>query len=227
MTEELIEALDSSNKGDIPSPFGEEQYVLLGSPASVQSRKSVRDAYLKSIRDQLKDLKYLLTGEIMLEIVWLVSAKHRYETDAKSDIDNCIKPIIDAFTGPEGLFVDDCQLRGLYICWRHIESGQERLVFDFKFQGDQYSVKKELAFVQLEGGLCSPVNLDWPKEYRTIWAKALNEGRLAKDNLEALGAPYLSVSGYLAGNQPFHRSRVTEFPILSLDEFSSQCVKNV
>ena len=221
MTEELIEALDSSNKGETPSPFGEEQYVLLGSPASVQSKKAVRDAYLKSIRDQLKDLKYLLTGEIMLDITWLVSAKHRYETNAKSDIDNCIKPIIDAFTGPEGLFVDDCQLRGLYICWRHIESGEERLVFDFKFQGDQYSVKKELGFVQLQGGLCSPVNLDWPKEYRAVWAKALNEGRLAKDKLETLGASYLSVSGFLAGNQPFHCSRVTEFPILSLDEFSS------
>jgi Holliday junction resolvase RusA-like endonuclease len=221
MTEELIEALDSSDKGDIPSPFGEEQYVLLGSPASVQSKKAVRDAYLKSIRDQLKDNKYLLTGEIMLDIIWLVSAKHRYETDAKSDIDNCIKPIIDAFTGPDGLFVDDCQLRGLYICWRHIESGEERLVFEFKFQGDQYSVKKELGFVQLEEGLCSPVNLDWSTEHRKIWAKVLDEGRLTKDKLEALGAPYLSVSGFLAGNQPFHRSRVTEFPILSLEEFSS------
>jgi hypothetical protein len=45
MTEELIEALDSSNKGDIPSPFGEEQYVLLGSPASVQSRIAKEDTH--------------------------------------------------------------------------------------------------------------------------------------------------------------------------------------
>jgi len=227
MTEELIEALDSSSKGETPSVFGNAQYVILGPPSSVQSKRAVRDAYLKSIRDQLKDLKYLLTGDIVLDITWLVSAKHRYETDAKSDIDNCIKPIIDAFTGPEGLFVDDCQLRGLYICWRHIESGDERLVFDFKFQGDQYSVKKELGFVQLEGGLCSPVNLDWPIEFKSLWSKAINESQLAKDKLEAAGAPYLAVSGFLAGNQPFHRSRVTEFPILSLDEFCRQRVENI
>lgn len=227
MPEKLIDALDSYEKGLTPSPFGKAQYTLLGSPASIQSKKVVCDAYLKSIRDQLKDLEYLLTSEIILDITWLVSAKHRYETDAKSDIDNCIKPIIDAFTGPQGLFIDDCQLRGLYICWRHIESGDERLIFDFEFQCDQYSVKKELGFVQLDGGLCSPINLDWPIEVRVLWSKALQGGRLAKNALEAMGAPYLSVSGFLAGNQPFHRSRVTQFPVLSLAEFSSRNIKKL
>lgn len=227
MPEELLEALDSYKKGLVPSPFGKAQYTLLGSPASVQSKKVVRDAYLKSIRDQLKDLKYLLTGQILLDVTWLVSAKHRYETDAKSDIDNCIKPIIDAFTGPEGLFIDDCQLKGLYICWRHTDSGGERLVFDFEFQSDQYSAKEELGFVQLDGGLCSPVNLDWPLGARILWSKALQGGGLAKDALEAMGVPYLAVSGFLAGNQPFHRSRVNQFRILSISEFSDRNIKKL
>ncbi len=221
MSDELIEALDRANKGEAPSPFGEAQFVVMGSPASVQSKKTIRESYLNSIRDQFKDFKYILTGEIMLDITWLVSAKNRYETDSKSDIDNCIKPIIDAFTGPNGFFIDDCQIRGLYICWRHIESADERVIFDFKFQGDQYSLKEELAFIQLDGALCTPVNLNWPNDAKKLWAEMLISNKKAKDALEELGVSYPMVAGFLAGNQPFHRTRVNEFQVLSLSEFSS------
>lgn len=221
MSDELIEDLERANRGEAPSPFGEAQFVVMGSPASVQSKKAIRESYLDSIRDQLKDLKYILTGEIMLDITWLLSAKNRYETDSKSDIDNCIKPIIDAFTGPKGFFVDDCQIRGLYICWRHIQSEDERVVFDFKFQGDQYSLKEDLAFIQLDGALCTPVNLNWPNNFKKLWAEMLVNNKKAKDTLEQLGVSYPSVAGFLAGNQPFHRTRVNEFKVLSLSEFSS------
>jgi len=221
MNDALIEDLDRVNKGEVPSPFGEAQFVVMGSPASVQSKKIIRKSYLDSIRDQFKDLQYILTGEIMLDITWLVSAKNRYETDSKSDIDNCIKPIIDAFTGPNGFFIDDCQIRGLYICWRHIESEDERVIFDFKFQGDQYSLKEGLAFIQLDGALCTPVNLNWPKNIKKLWAKMLINNKKAKVTLEELGISYPSVAGFLAGNQPFHRTRVNEFQVISLSEFSS------
>lgn len=221
MCDELIEELDRANRGEAPSPFGEAQFVVMGSPASVHSTKITRERYLDSIRNQLKDLKYILTGEIMLDITWLVSAKNRYETDSKSDIDNCIKPIIDAFTGPEGLFIDDCQIRGLYICWRHTESEDEKVVFDFRFQGDQYSLKEELAFIKLDGALCTPVNLNWPDDVKKLWAEMLIYNEKAKETLEELGASYPSVAGFLAGNQPFHRTRVNGFKVLSLSEFSS------
>ncbi|WP_404361384.1 RusA family crossover junction endodeoxyribonuclease [Methylotuvimicrobium sp. KM1] len=126
MTDELMEELELVKKGEAPSPFGKAEFTLMGSPVSVQSKKDVREAYLQSIRSQFKDIKYLLTGELILNVAWLLPAKSRFETDAKADIDNCVKPIIDAFTGPDGFFIDDCQIRGLYICWRHIESEDER-----------------------------------------------------------------------------------------------------
>jgi Holliday junction resolvase RusA-like endonuclease len=219
VTDELLKDLALVNNGDIPSPFGEVAFNLPGSPASVQSRKDVREAYLQSIRTQLKDIKYLLTGELMLDVTWFVPAKSRFETDAKADIDNCIKPIIDAFTGPKGLFIDDCQIRGLYICWRHIESSDERLLFEFKFQGDQYSLKEQLAFVQLGRGLCTPVNLNWPTAAKALWAGMLKTNEKSKGILEKLGAPYPAVAGFLGGNQPFHRTRVNDFNVMSLKDF--------
>lgn len=224
MSDELIEELDRSNKGEAPSPFGRAEFVVQGSPASVQSKKPVRDAYLDSIKNQFSNFKYLLTGEIILNVTWLLPAKQRFETDAKSDIDNCIKPIIDAFTGSDGLFIDDCQIRGLYICWRHIESGNERLVFEFEFQGDQYALKEELAFVQLNGALCTPVNLNWPRAAKAMWATMLVTNQKNKEILEQLGISYPAVAGFLGGNQPFHRTRVREFRVLSLSDFASSSI---
>lgn len=221
MTDELIEELELAANGEAPPPFGRAEFTLMGSPASVQSKKDIRDAYLLSIRTQFKDIKYLLTGELILNVTWLLPAKSRFETDAKADIDNCIKPIIDAFTGPDGYFIDDCQIRGLYICWRHIESDNERLIFEFEFQADQYSPKKELAFVQLNGALCTPVNLNWPTAAKALWAGMLKTNEATKFILENLGAPYPAVAGFLGGNQPFHRTRVNGFNVMTLNDFAN------
>lgn len=220
MTDELMEALELAKNGEAPSPLGEAAFTLMGSPASVQSKKDVRDAYVASIREQFKDIKYLLTGELMLDVTWYLPAKSRFETDAKADIDNCIKPIIDAFTGPEGLFIDDCQIRGLYVCWRHIESDDERLVFEFKFQADQYSLKDQLAFVQLDGALCTPVNLNWPVPAKALWAGMLKTNEATKAILEKIGVSYPAVASFLGGNQPFHRTRVNGFTVLSLQDYA-------
>lgn len=219
MSDELIEELELANSGALPSPFGKAKFEVPGSPASVQSKKAVRGAYLNAIRDQFKGLKYLLTGDLILNVTWLLPAKNRYETDAKGDIDNCLKPIIDAFTGPDGFFIDDCQLRGLYICWRHIESDNERLHFEFEFQPDQYSLKEELAFIQLDGALCTPVNLNWPSAAKVLWAGMLKSNQTSKNILEKLGVTYPAVASFLGGGQPFHRTRVNDFKLFSLSEF--------
>ncbi|MDP9350732.1 MAG: RusA family crossover junction endodeoxyribonuclease [Chloroflexota bacterium] len=215
----LIELLHEAERGVAPSPFGKMEFSIEGSPVSIQASKDVRDAYIASIRRHFARLQFLLTGEIILEITWLISAKSRFETDAKADIDNCLKPIIDALTGPEGLIVDDCQLRGLYVCWRHAESGPERLYFSFEFGADEYCARSSLAFVRLTKGLCTPVNRDWPLAVREAWAQALREGERRKDKMEQLGVLYPLVTGLLGTSRPFHVTRLRQFPVISLDEF--------
>lgn len=219
MSDELIEALDSANAGRMPSPFGRMEIVVPGAPVSVQSNKAVRNAYLSGIKSQLARFQFLLTGQLILNITWLLSAKSRYETDAKADIDNCLKPIIDAFTGPDGLFVDDCQLQGLYICWRHSDSHGERLLFEFEFTADEYCDKDGLAFLRLERGLCVPVNLHWSPEIRDIWVSMLKKGELTKSVLEALDVGYLPLAGLIGGGQPYHVTRVQSFPLLEIGEY--------
>ena len=217
--EELIDAIEKSNLGLEPPPFGELLISIPGSPASVQSSKNVKDKYLGNIRVILAKYKFVLTGQLVLDVTWLVSGKSRYETDAKADIDNCIKPIIDAFTGPDGIFIDDCQLKGLYICWRHIESGEERLTFEFKFDPGQWCNKDNLAFIRLDNALCTFVDTSWPKPVKALWVKAMKKGQESKAALEQLNVPYLALAGLLGGSQPFHRSRTGDFPVFTPEAF--------
>jgi hypothetical protein len=160
-----------------------------------------------------------LTGDLILNITWLLPTKSRYETDAKADIDNCLKLIIDAFTGGDGLFIDDCQLRGLYVCWRHIESENERVTFEFEFAASEFSSKSELAFVRLEGALCTPVNLNWPHAAKVKWANFLKSSQASKGVLERLGVSYPAVAGFLGSSRPFHVTRVKGFKVISLNDF--------
>jgi Holliday junction resolvase RusA-like endonuclease len=216
---DVIEELDRTKRGEIPFPFGRAEFTVKGSPASIQASKDTRDKYVHSIKTQFKDLDYILTGDIILNLTWLLPTKSRYETDVKADIDNCIKPIIDAFTGPDGLFIDDCQLRGLYICWHHIESEDEQVVFEFEFVASEYCTKNELAFVRLEGALCTPVNLNWPYAAKAIWVAMLKSNQASKDVLEKLGISYPAVAGFLGSSRPFHMTRVRGFKVVSPSEF--------
>ncbi|MDO6562458.1 hypothetical protein Q4488_03585 [Amphritea sp. 1_MG-2023] len=62
--------LEKAKNREIPSPFGKAEYVVPGTPASVQSKKAARDACLAIIKSLFKNTEYLLTGEIMLNVTW-------------------------------------------------------------------------------------------------------------------------------------------------------------
>ncbi|MBX9721699.1 MAG: RusA family crossover junction endodeoxyribonuclease [Candidatus Obscuribacterales bacterium] len=219
MSKEFYDGFECNNVGQVPPPSGKLEIVVLGAPVSVQSTKAVRDTYLQQIWTLLAKFDYVLMGQLMLEVVWFVPAKSRYETDAKADIDNCLKPIIDAFTGPNGLFINDCQLKGLYICWRTSNSESERLVFTFEYDPDQYCPREGLAFLRLEKGLCCPVNTTWPKVARVAWISAMSTGGFFKVQLEKLGVTYLALAGMQGGSQPFHITRTGGFPLLTAKTF--------
>ena len=66
MTDELLEELDRANRGEAPSPFGKAEFIVKGSPASVQASKDKRDQYINSIKNQFKPLSYVLIPNCVL-----------------------------------------------------------------------------------------------------------------------------------------------------------------
>ena len=122
--DELWEELLKKSPFEEPSPFGEIMLHLDVAPASLQSRQSAKAALRAVVHEQTGEYQYLLTGDVSMEITWHFHDRARYESDASADIDNLLKPMLDAFCGPNGLLVDDCQMRSLRISWISTTSDQ-------------------------------------------------------------------------------------------------------
>lgn len=69
MVDELIPAIDEANAGLAPLPFGKMEIVIQGAPASVQSTKVVKEAYLTNVKNELARFSFTLTVQLILEIV--------------------------------------------------------------------------------------------------------------------------------------------------------------
>ncbi|MEJ6482071.1 RusA family crossover junction endodeoxyribonuclease [Nostoc punctiforme UO1] len=217
--DELIKALEAANDGKVPSPFGSLEFKIPGSPVSIQAKKAARDEYVTRIKSSFGKIDYFLIGDIHLEFRWYISAKSRYETDANSDLDNALKPTIDALTGLDGLFIDDCQVRSLHVAWSHSMSGTEYINVRIDFASDEWCCRDDIIFIDIGQGLCVLAPKLLPTEGKQLWTSMLKTRAISKDALLSFGVSYPSVASLLGAPRPFHRTRVRGFEVATLNEY--------
>ena len=73
------------------------------SPVRFKASRSRKNILTRSIRQQTMRARYIFTGDVKLDIEWMVHEKDRYESPRSPDIDNILKPIIDSLEGPDGI----------------------------------------------------------------------------------------------------------------------------
>ncbi|MCY0998326.1 RusA family crossover junction endodeoxyribonuclease [Myxococcus sp. MISCRS1] len=203
---------------DEPSEFGEHTFTIPESPASIQAHQDAKQRLRDVVLAMTRPLKWILDSTITLDIEWLIHEKHRWETDAASDIDNILKPLIDAFTGPEGILIDDSQISSLGVSVHSTMSDTEKLIVRFRFDADHYLPKAGLCFVRIKGPMCYPV----PGEVRgtaalPLWLAGLETALLARAGLEKLTGSYYPAR-YVLPPGFIHRSRLQKFPVLAPGE---------
>ncbi|MHA7862980.1 RusA family crossover junction endodeoxyribonuclease [Flagellimonas marinaquae] len=96
---------------DRPPEFGELTLSFSLQPVSLQSSSRKKEFIKNEIRKTTSKLKYLLSGDVKVEIQWILHEQERYESGESPDIDNIIKPILDGISGPNGILIDDCQVQ--------------------------------------------------------------------------------------------------------------------
>jgi hypothetical protein len=52
-----------------------------------------------------------------MTVRWWGVPRPRWQSDAYPDLDNWLKPLIDALVGPNRLFVDNSLLRSIEVTW--------------------------------------------------------------------------------------------------------------
>ncbi len=192
-------------------------------PVSQQARREAKQAFKNQLQALTAKEEFIFTGDERVGIEWAIHQHVRYETDRAADVDNILKPLVDALAGPQGIMLDDNQVQAISCHWVdcfHIDVEHLRITVD-----DPMGLvlpKERLHVVQLEGGLCVPISGTWPPGVATrfldVYASAL---KLRNEALH-LGIEYDQASLAMPLQRVFHRTRLGQFAVVAESEFRAE-----
>ncbi len=198
-----------------------------------QSKKRFRDELCSEIQKELQKFEWICSGPLNVEFCWYLHGTNRQETDKIGDIDNITKPVLDSLTGPNGILVDDSQVKSLHTFWlsRNHESEKDALLIRVDFSNDLCLRKENLLFIQYTGAVCLPLNVDFARPLDLFAALMITKSRLksraASKQIRQLGA---NVDRMLVDSfWDIHRTRLGAFDksaIFTLSDFKMQCLKS-
>lgn len=189
---------------------------------------------LQARRDRLSDLKvalkeaittstdFLMTHDVEVTLTWYVTEADRYQSHTAADVDNVIKPLLDAATGPEGIMIDDNQVQSIRAYW--VTPGTPGPGFELDFQAldrEDVVTRDGTAFVEFASDTCYILPGIQPEAWPVLVA-SYRKSLEAKEDLRRLGAPERMVHSLspLARPWPSQRLRMQKFPVFQpTDDF--------
>lgn len=211
-------------KAQMESPLvpGELTINLPLPPISQQARAESKALFQAKVRKVTSTIGFVLSGDISVMVEWSISQQARYDTDRSPDIDNILKPLIDALIGPSGVMIDDNQVQHVSCHWIDAYSGDEALSIALRYSPDEWLRKNGLFFVQLTNGLCLPLSRETPAEFqRDVMAVYVSALRL-RDEMIQDGVGYYDASMRMPVQRMFHRSRLSSFTVIPEAEWRAQ-----
>ncbi len=199
---------------------------------SMQSKIQRQRDLIALIHSELKKFQWVISESVNIELTWYLDAVERQETDKVGDLDNITKPILDAFTGENGVLIDDAQIGSIHTYWlsRNEQKADNIVKIKLSFDNDYCFNKSDLIFIQYSGAVCTPMNVNFNEHISMFGAlaviKARKKHRLTAEKLKEMGANadrYLVVSSY-----DMHRTRLNGFnssKIYSLPKFRQKCLE--
>ncbi len=198
---------------DEPPESGQLRFSFQLAPISLQAKAAARGAITEAVRSRTRELSYLLDGYVFVEIDWHIHERFRWESDATADVDNIQKPLLDAFCGPEGVLIDDGQVKRISSAWFSTTSEEQHVDVSIEFIQDEWMPKAGLRFVRIKDALCYPVpgQLNRKREL-LLWVGWLKSTVLARALLQGLSNSYYPAR-YVMPHGFFHRTRLNAFKV--------------
>ena len=152
------------SEADMEPPSSGELYLSFSiAPVSIQSKSERRAAQRRFIAAALSRYRFVIVGEVQVTVTWHSSEWSRYESCTTPDVDNVVKPLLDALVGPDGVLVDDCQMSTVVASYA-ATIGPESVAVRMTFDPEACVPKEGLVFVGLGGSLCAPVSAKLSKK---------------------------------------------------------------
>jgi Holliday junction resolvase RusA-like endonuclease len=205
---------------EVDEDSGELTFLIRSAPVSLQATPERKEALRNLIRDQTSSCAYLITGDVQIGIEWLLSERRRYESHVSPDVDNVLKPTLDALCGPNGVLIDDCQVQAVSCRWIDWTREEEQFEIRLRFFPDERVSKVGVVFVHMGQSLCFPFDKDMPPLALMIVVNMVVGLFDSKDELVRRGIDYQTASRVMPVQRLFNRSRIiAKFPVEDLPAF--------
>ncbi len=212
---------------DAPHESGRMSCNVWIKPASTQAAGWKKTVVIDAIRAITTPVKYLLSADVSVKLVWFINEKERYESDKSPDVDNIIKPVLDALSGTDGVLIDDCQIQHVSSHWVSRYDEAEHLEITIEYEPDAYFNKRTIAFVQLQKALCMPLNKSAKPEALKILLDAFEKQLDSRNKILAQDGDYYQAKNVMSIQRLFHRSRVKDFEVFKLTDLRASIEKCV
>ncbi|WP_416968766.1 RusA family crossover junction endodeoxyribonuclease [Streptomyces sp. 4F14] len=188
-------------------------------PVSLQTSAARKAAFMGALGSAVRSgTTGVFTHDVEVTLVWLIEESRRYQTHLVADLDNVLKPILDAVTGADGIMIDDNQVQSIRASWM---TPGARAGFELHFTAltrDEYVTRRGLSFVEFGPDRC----LLLPQADRAVQAVIVQAHREAltsyREMLDA-GIPDSAARGVLPSARPFPRARLGAFEVRHHTEF--------
>ncbi|MGN7948551.1 RusA family crossover junction endodeoxyribonuclease [Microbacterium sp. 22215] len=169
------------------------------------------------------DTDFLFTHDVEVTLTLFVAEKDRYQTQTAADLDNVIKPLLDAVTGPSGIMIDDNQVQSIRASWMTPGPVGVGVGFELEFQSlmpDDTATRAHTAFVEFSSDRCYIL----PGLQPEFWPRRVGSYRnmlTARQDLLNMGIVEDVADQVLPISRPFPRQRLLmhHFPVYNHTTF--------
>lgn len=213
----------------VTQTFGVTSAVRIEStidPVSLQADSERKAKFMAALAAAVKKSSdRIFIGDVKAEITWFISEERRYHTHIVADIDNIIKPLFDAITGPSGILIDDNQVQQFGASWEDAKPGDLKFTMAVEALSPyQFILRENIEFVDfgrpygcmLIGNMPTDARLDTLKSVtsRIRAQQALIDAGIAKE-VARMGMP---------AQRFFPAARLSRFKVTELPEAAGSLV---
>ncbi len=192
-------------------------------PVSAQSRGTIKQPYMSCIRSLTRLVPFLITGDAKLEIQWFGPMRERYESDSPPDVDNILKPILDALSGPDGVIVNDCQFQRVESTW--FPGDRSHFLNVSVISNDTFVCPRNyLVFVGFTNILFYPFDDSLPPQANECLVDWVSWMTMNRHDLLLKGMNFKHLSFTMPEQRSFHKSRVQGFQCKSASDYRNYLI---
>lgn len=205
--------------------YRESARVLVESvqtPISLQASRKRLKEFKAELADAISaGCDFIFTHDVEVTMCWFSREEDRYQSHIAADLDNVIKPLLDAATGRDGIMVDDNQIQSIRASWAIPAKPGVEFSLEFKsLSQDDIDSREGVAFVEFEPSRCYRLPSGRPDTWPTVvetYQRILN----SREKLLASGIEPGILQALSPIARPWHRQRLRlqGFEVISATEF--------